>query len=124
VLPAECKGGPESVRSALASAPGRVELGGTTISDCLKQASGGADVQTIGSSLIAAAQDLADEARSDPEGPAATRLGYLAGAARRGAAKVQGFHEETLRRLEQELQAVDTRSDAFRRGERAGRRDG
>jgi hypothetical protein len=53
---------------------------------------------------------------------AATQLGYLRGALRRGADP--GLHEELLRRFDQELLRVDTRTPAFRRGEAAGRARG
>ena len=82
------------------------------------------DLQEIGAAYIAVAADLAFEARADPDGPAATRLGYLIGAVRRGADRTQGIHAELVRRMEQELVIVDTRSSAFREGERAGRESG
>jgi hypothetical protein len=56
--------------------------------------------------------------------PAALRLGYLVGAARRGASETQGVHDELIRRIEQELAGVDRRSPAYQRGYDAGRARG
>jgi hypothetical protein len=123
-LPLACTEGPDSVRAALASAPARVQLGGVRISDCVRDAGDAGEVQAVGASLLGAAAVLADEARSAPGGDAELRLGYLVGAARAGAADSQGIHDEMVRRLEQELLAVDPRSPAFRSGEQAGRRSG
>jgi hypothetical protein len=123
-LPAECKTGPGTVRSALAAAPARVSLEGTAISGCVDHASDSADVQTVGFTLVSVAEDLAQEARRAPDGRAALELGYLVGATERGAARTQGIHDELVSRLRQELLLVDTRSAVFRRGERAGRASG
>ena len=38
-------------------------------------------------------------ARRRPDGPEATRLGYLVGAMRRGASATQGIHDEMIRRV-------------------------
>jgi hypothetical protein len=123
-LPAECKTGPGAVRSALAAAPARVSLEGTAISGCVDHASDSADVQAMGFTLVSVAEDLAHEARRAPDGRAALELGYLVGAAERGAARTQGIHDELVNRLRQELLLVNTRRAAFRRGERAGRASG
>ncbi len=119
--PAACTEGPAAVRSALARAPGRVELDGVRLSECLTSASDGADIQSVGTAYVETAAVLSPRAQRRPEGPEALQLGYLVGAVRRGAARTQGVQAELLRRLEQELALVDTRARAFRRGERAGR---
>lgn len=124
-IPVACTEGPEPIRAALARAPAEVRLdGGTRLSSCFARASDPADVQTIGASLISVAEDLAAEARRQPEGAGARRLGYLIGAVRRGAGRTQGIHDELVRRLDQELTVVDTGSAAFRQGEAAGRESG
>lgn len=123
-VPVACKEGPDSVRTALARAPARVELDGTPLSECFTRGAEGADLQQVGASYLAVASSLADAARLEPEGPQALRLGYLVGATRRGASETQGVHEELVRRIEQELAGVDTRSAGYTRGYRAGRTRG
>ena len=123
-MPAACGEGPAAVRAALMDAPGAVRLEGARLSDCLGENASGGELQTVGTSFVEAAAGLAPEARRRPEGRAALELGYLVGAARRGGGSTQGVHEELLRRLEQELAGVNTRSSAFSRGERAGRSEG
>ena len=120
-MPGACTQGADAVRGALAVAPGAVRLDGVRLSDCLTEGSDADDVQVVGAAFLDVAARLADAARRRPRGAAAVRLGYLLGAARRGAAHTQGIHTELVRRLEQELTMVDTRTAAFRRGERAGR---
>lgn len=122
--PAACRQGADEVLAALESAPGEVRLDGTPISDCLVKGSSPADVQEIGATLLAAAQALSDEVRSDPPGGAALRLGYLIGAVKRGAAGTQGIHHELVRRLELEAVQTERRGGAFLRGEQAGREGG
>lgn len=123
-LPVACKSGPKAVKLALRDAPGEVTIDGTPLSGCLPRAGDAADLQAVGAAYIDVAADLAPRARADPDGPEAEQLGYLTGAVRRGAARTQGIHDELLRRLEQELVAVDTSSEAFQEGERAGRASG
>ncbi len=123
-VPAGCRAGAEAVMGALARAPGEVTVEGTPLSSCLVPESEAVYVQEIGSVYLSVASRLANEARADPQGRAATQLGYLMGAVRRGAGRTQGIHSEILRRLEQELAIVDTRSPAYLRGERAGHKGG
>jgi hypothetical protein len=120
-VPAACTEGAEPVRTALAAAPGEVRLDGVPLADCLAEDSDADDVQRVGAAWVEVAGRLAREASARPESPEALQLGYLIGAARRGAARTQGIHTELVRRLEQETATVDTGSRAFRRGERAGR---
>ncbi|HEX2234493.1 MAG TPA: hypothetical protein VHG69_14140 [Thermoleophilaceae bacterium] len=122
-VPAACSAGPAAVRTALQDAPGPVRLEGVSLSDCLVEGASGGELQAVGTSFVRAASALAPEARRNPEGRAALELGYLVGAARRGGS-TQGVHAELLRRMEQEVGGIDARSDAFRRGERAGRSEG
>jgi hypothetical protein len=122
--PVACKEGPEAIEAALARAPARVDVQGTTLSECFTRGSSSADLQQVGAVYVTVATRLAAAAKQRPDGPEALRLGYLVGAARRGAAETQGIHEELMRRIEQELIGVDTRAAAYRRGFDAGRARG
>ena len=118
-LPAACIQGPGPVLTALQGAPGEVSLDGVRISQCFNRDAGGTDEQILGTNLVSAAQQLGDRAASDPEGDAALQLGYLIGAAQRGARR-NGLAAELIRRLRQEQGSLPARSAAFRRGQRAG----
>jgi len=128
--PTACVGGLASqrvaaLRAALLKAPGSVALSdGTRISDCLAHDSSSGDIQTVGSALLTVTQELADASRRRRSDVALTQLGYLIGAAHRGAARAQGVADELVRRLDQELAGVDTTNPAYRAGERAGRAGG
>ena len=123
-VPVACKEGPDSVQAALARAPARVELDGTPLSECFTRAAVASDLQQVGISYVAVAAQLSDQARLRPDGPDALRLGYLVGAAKRGAGRTQGVHDELIRRIEQELSGVDTDTGSYRRGFRAGQAHG
>jgi hypothetical protein len=123
-VPVACREGPDSVRAALERAPARVELDGTALSECFARGSDSAEIQQVGASYVSVAAGLADAARLKPDGPDALRLGYLIGAARRGASSTQGVHEELMRRIEQELTGVETGSASYQRGLRAGKDHG
>lgn len=126
--PAACTGGSPSarvasLRAALGHAPAPVRLGdGTSISDCLAHDAGSGDIQNVGSMLLTVTQQLVDSASQGH--PTLVELGYLDGAVHRGAARAQGVDGEIVRRIDQELTVVDTRSAAFKQGERAGRASG
>lgn len=123
--PAACATSSEAVVRALRAAPDPVTLeDGVPISACFARGSESGDLQTLGFSLTEAAAELAARARSSPGSPATLELGYLVGAMRRGAGGTPGIHEELLRRVELELRGVDTSSEAFATGERAGRETG
>ena len=123
-VPASCLVTAEAVQRALENAPDPVTLRGTPISGCFTRGSDPADIQSIGFAFTDAAADLSQEARERPRGDAAVELGYLVGAVRAGAGQTQGIHDELLRRVEQEVVGVDTSSDAFTSGERAGSESG
>jgi hypothetical protein len=118
-MPAACIQGPGAVLKALGGAPGDVRIDGVRISQCFNRGARGTDEQILGTNLLSAAQQLGDRAASDPEGDAALQLGYLIGAAQRGARR-NGLGAELIRRLRQERGSLPARSAAFRRGLRAG----
>ena len=123
-IAAGCIQGPAAFRAALHNAPGPVRVEGARLSDCLSEEADGGELQAVGAAFVETASGLAPPARRRPEGREALELGYLVAAARQGGVSTQGVHSELLRRLDQELAGVDTGSDAFRRGERAARRQG
>lgn len=119
-LPVACTEGADAVREALHDAPGAVRVDGSTrLSRCLSGSPDGGQVQVVGAAFVESASSLSRDARRHPDGRAALELGYLIAAAHRGGSN-QGVHSELLRRLDQETLTVDTRSRAFRRGQRAG----
>ena len=118
-LPVACTDGPGTVIKALAKAPAAVVMDGTTpISECFNHDAAGTDVQIVGTNLLNAAQQLGDRARAGDE-QAALRLGYLVGAARKGA-KRNGLGDEIVRRLEAETAVGTAQQAAYDRGLRAG----
>ena len=121
-VPPACLEGTGAIMRALAAAPRPVRVDGVRISRCFARRSGAGDIEAMGAPLVDAASRLAAAARADPRGAQATELGYLIGAAERGAARTEGIHYELVRRLESEASGVD--SAEFRAGESAGRRFG
>jgi hypothetical protein len=125
-FPAACSAGTRAIQKALETAPATVALAdGTTLSTCVHRARDGADLQTVGAFYTAVADGLA--ARVNVSDVAALRLGYLLGAARKGARATNGIHEELVRRLEQSArvdEAPPAQQAAFRRGLDAGGRHG
>jgi hypothetical protein len=98
--PVACLEGTSAYLSALRTAPGEVTLDdGTPISECLAENQQAGDLATVGEALVAAATKLNSEARAEPGGNASLELGYLLGAAERGAAKTEGIHADLIRRL-------------------------
>ncbi len=98
--PVACLEGTSAYLKALAAAPGEAALGDETpISDCLAENQEGGDLATVGEAMVAAATKLNAEARAEPGGPANVQLGYLLGAAERGADSTEGIHSDLLRRL-------------------------
>src|SRR5437588_6424697 len=83
-VPAACAQGPGPLERALARAPGEVKLGGTRPSACFVRGGDPGGVESLGLTFLPAAEHLAVEARAQPRGPAAMRLGFLIGAVRRG----------------------------------------
>lgn len=98
--PVACLEGEGAFLKALESAPGAVTLRDETpISECLAENQKAGDLATVGTALVAAATKLNAEARAEPGGEANLRLGYLLGAAERGASQTDGIHVELIRRL-------------------------
>jgi hypothetical protein len=98
--PEACLGGAGAYLKALQSAPGAVALAdGTAISDCLVENQKAGELATVGLSMLRAAIALNGAARKDPGGTENVRLGFLVGAAQRGADRTEGIHAELVRRL-------------------------
>jgi len=98
--PVACLEGTDAYLTALAATPGAVVLNGETpISECLTENQQGGDLANVGEAMITAATKLNAEGRAEPGGDANLRLGYLLGAAQRGADRSEGIHSDLLRRL-------------------------
>ncbi|HSR94010.1 MAG TPA: hypothetical protein VLK56_04010 [Solirubrobacterales bacterium] len=98
--PVACLDGAGAYLGALDGAPGQVELSGEVpISDCLAENQAGGELATVGAAMLTAATRLNAEARRQPGGIANVQLGYLLGAAQRGADGSEGIHDELIRRL-------------------------
>jgi hypothetical protein len=127
--PASCLVGSQSYLSALERAPAPVLLGSTTpISDCLVPQQEGGQLASIGEEMVVAATMLNAEARRDPGGRAAVELGYLLGAASKGA---DSIHTDLVRRLNSSAHFSETGGAlparferAFGRGYAAGQASG
>jgi hypothetical protein len=123
-LSADCKAGAAPLAAALRGAPGHVALkDGSSLSDCIRHADGDAEIQEVSAGATSLADQLA--ARAGRSEGAAVQLGYLIGAARRGARDTGGIHAELVRRLESAGAAVPAaRQAAFERGLTSGARSG
>jgi hypothetical protein len=122
-IPSACPADSDQVLAALRRAPAPVRIQGVALSECLTKRSSPDEVQRVGATYVEAAASLSQDARAHPRGPAPVRLGYLVGAAHRGASSSEGVHSELVRRLDQELRGTGP-PGAVRRGLRAGRRSG
>lgn len=123
--PVACLDGPGAYVGALGDAPGAVKLSGEVpISDCLAENQQGGDLATVGKSMVEAATQLNAEARADRGDEAALELGYLLGAAARGAEETGGIHADLLRRLDAAARYESPPPEAFRTGYAAGRKNG
>jgi|GEM_PF-331039 len=98
--PVACLDGQGAYLGALGDAPGEVRLSGEVpISDCLAENQKGGDLAAVGGTMLDVATTLNAEARQDPGGDANLQLGYLVGAAERGADESGGIHADLVRRL-------------------------
>jgi hypothetical protein len=126
-LPTVCAQDPGSIERALRRSPAAVRLAdGTPLSECIARARSDSDLQTAGLTLSRAADHLAQRAVRDAA--AAVELGYLLGAARRGAARTGGIHAQLVRHLEQSAARIESGPPgvraALRRGLAAGETTG
>lgn len=131
--PIACREGTEAMLTALAEAPGPVQLGdgSTRISDCLVRAQEAGPLAEVGQAMIGAATELNAEARREPGSQANLALGYLLGAAQTAATETSGIHTDLIRRLEAAATSSAGGRDlppqfeaALERGQAAGRERG
>jgi hypothetical protein len=127
-LAAACTQSSAAIERALQRAPVTVRLGdGTALSDCFANARTDAALQSFGVIAVGAAEHLGVRARRG-DARAAVQLGYLVGAARRGARRSSGIQAELARRVARAAAFVDdggaAASAALARGMRAGEAGG
>jgi hypothetical protein len=98
--PVACLEGAPAYEKALRTAPGEVLVQGETpISDCLASNQQAGDLARVGEAMLETATTLSAQAREEDGGDAAVQLGYLIGAAERGAESSEGIHTDLVRRL-------------------------
>jgi hypothetical protein len=98
--PVACLEGAPAYEKALRDAPGEVQLGGETpISECLASNQQAGDLARVGEAMLETATTLSAQGREEDGGDAAVQLGYLIGAAERGAESSEGIHADLVRRL-------------------------
>jgi hypothetical protein len=130
--PVACLEGAATYERALAVAPGEVRLDGETpISACLAPNQTAGDLARVGEAMIETATELNAEAREGDGGDAAVQLGYLLGAAERGAEESEGIHSDLVRRLTVAARYAPGKQpvteeflDSYEEGFKAGRADG
>jgi len=130
--PVACLEGTVAYEKALADAPGEVLLAGETpISECFVRNQSTGDLTRVGEATIAAATELNAGALKEPGGPANLQLGYLIGAAERGAEESEGIHADLIRRLTVAARFAPGKEplseeflETYREGFDAGRADG
>lgn len=122
-VPRACAEGPAAIAAALRDAPGRVRLpDGTALSACVEGARSDGDLQSVGAALTRVAERLEERALAG-DVRAALELGYLVGAARRGAGADSALQAELVHRLERSAALDGAGADvttALQRGMRAG----
>ncbi len=130
--PVACLEGAPAYEQALRSAPREVLLQGETpISDCLASNQQAGDLARVGEAMVETATSLSAKGREEDGGDSAVQLGYLLGAAERGAEDSEGIHADLVRRLTVAARYAPDKeplSPAFLRsyeaGYAAGRREG
>ena len=126
-LPQACAQATDAdVMRALEGAPAHAALAdGTLLSQCVDRAEDDAELQTLGLVLVAVSDRLAAQAAGSRA--AAFRLGFLVGAAQRGAGPTGGTQGELVQRLQQAIafqaEGPGERAEVMR-GIAAGRRSG
>lgn len=118
-----CTENREAIARALQHAPGTVAFeDGTRLSECVSQADDDGELQQFGVLVTGVADRLAQRTG---DARAATQLGYLVGAARRGGSASNGVQAELVHRLESVARVLeDAGQRAFARGLAAGERTG
>ncbi len=112
--PAACLASASAYLEALEAAPSQVLLEATTpISSCLVEEQAPGPVQTVGSSVVAAATELNRRAREDADPATIVQLGYLVGAVQDGAASTGGIHEDLILRLDSAARYVGRGGEPF-----------
>ncbi|MCW3050592.1 MAG: hypothetical protein JWO74_4876 [Solirubrobacterales bacterium] len=127
-LAATCTQSSAAIERALQRAPVTVRLrDGTALSACFANARTDAALQSFGIIAVGAAEHLGARAQHG-DARAAIQLGYLVGAARRGAGRASGTQAELARRVERAAAFVADGGAAARlslaRGMRAGEAGG
>lgn len=130
--PVACLEGASAYEKALRDAPDEVLLQGETpISDCLASNQQAGDLSRVGEAMVETATALSAQAREEDGGDAAVQLGYLIGAAERGAETSEGIHSDLVRRLTVAARYAPDRHPlspsfmrAYEAGYAAGRRAG
>jgi hypothetical protein len=130
--PTACLEGAGAYERALKAAPEEVLLEDETpISECLARNQTSGDLVRVGEAMLETATALNAEAREDPGGDAAVRLGYLLGAIERGSKESEGIHSDLVRRLTVAARYGPGREPlppafyrAYRSGYAAGQEDG
>jgi hypothetical protein len=116
----------DTVLQVLRGAPDRATLpDGTPLSACIDHAEDDGDLQTVALTFVAVADRLAGELPQNPR--AAYQLGWLIGAAERGAGPTGGTQGELVQRLEQTAsfrEGAAQRRAGILRGIADGRRAG
>jgi len=98
--PVACLAGSQAYLKALEPAAGDARLDDETpLPDCLAENQSPGDLAKVGEAMVAVATQLNAEARAEPGGSANLHLGYLLGAAQRGAERTEGIHADLIRRL-------------------------
>jgi hypothetical protein len=113
--PSACRAESQTYLEVLQAAPGPVRIDGIAISECLTPSQEGGELAQIGEQMVVAATKLNAEASRDPGGPAAVQLGYLIGAASKGA---DSIHADLILRLNSaaRFSSDEVQSPAFNRG--------
>jgi hypothetical protein len=114
-MPAACLGGDDAVVRALDGAPRSATFeDGTLLSECVRRARSDAELQNLGLTLSRVADRLAAGAR-DGDDAAAARLGFMAAAVRRGAARSNGITLELAHRIDSAARGLEASTPALRR---------
>ena len=90
--------GPELCLKALAAPPAKEARRGTRDQRLPGREPEGRGARGVGQAMVATATKLNAEARAE-RGPRKLQLGYLIGAAERGAESTEGIHADLIRRL-------------------------